>query len=56
MGKGKGAVDQWIAVIKPGTMLFEIDGVPEALAKQCLYLAASKLPIRVRFVQRHSHD
>jgi large subunit ribosomal protein L16 len=56
MGKGKGAVDQWVAVIKPGTMLFELDGVPEGLAKECLRLAATKLPVRVRFVQRHAHD
>ncbi len=56
MGKGKGAVDQWVAVIKPGTMLFELDGVPESLAKECLRLAATKLPVRVRFVQRHTHD
>jgi large subunit ribosomal protein L16 len=56
MGKGKGAVDRWVAVIKPGTMPFELDGVPETLAKECLRLAATKLPVRVRFVQRHSHD
>lgn len=56
MGKGKGGVDQWVAVVKPGTMLFELDGVPESLAKECLRLAATKLPIRTKFVQRHSHD
>jgi large subunit ribosomal protein L16 len=56
MGKGKGGVDQWVAVVKPGTMLFELDGVPESLAKECLRLAATKLPIRTKFVQRHTHD
>lgn len=56
MGKGKGAVDQWVAVVKPGTMLFELDGVPESLAKECLRLAATKLPLRVRFVQRNVYD
>tara|TARA_X000000950_G_scaffold143398_1_gene177633 strand:+ start:6064 stop:6483 length:420 start_codon:yes stop_codon:yes gene_type:complete len=56
MGKGKGGVDQWVAVVKPGTMLFELDGVPESLAKECLRLAATKLPIRTKFVSRHAHD
>ena len=56
MGKGKGGVDQWVAVVKPGTMIFELDGVPESLAKECLRLAATKLPIRTKFVQRHTHD
>jgi large subunit ribosomal protein L16 len=56
MGKGKGAVDTWVAVVKPGTMLFEMDGITETLAKECLRLAATKLPIRARFVQRHGHD
>jgi large subunit ribosomal protein L16 len=53
MGKGKGAVEGWVAVIKPGRMLFEVDGVPEAVARESLRLAATKLPIRTRFVQRH---
>jgi large subunit ribosomal protein L16 len=56
MGKGKGGVDQWVAVVKPGTMLFELEGVSESLAKECLRLAATKLPVRVRFIQRHTHD
>ena len=56
MGKGKGGVDQWVAVVKPGTMLFELEGVSESLAKECLRLAATKLPIRTKFVQRHAHD
>jgi len=52
MGKGKAAVDKWVAVVKPGRMLFEVDGVPEALARESLRLAATKLPIRTRFVKR----
>ena len=56
MGKGKGGVDQWVAVVKPGTMLFEIEGVSEALAKECLRLAATKLPIKAKFVQRNTVD
>lgn len=53
MGTGKGAVDTWVAVIKPATVLFEVDGVPEALARESLRLAASKLPIRTKFISRH---
>lgn len=54
MGKGKGGVEGWVAVVKPGRMLFEMDGVPEPVAKEALKLAAAKLPIRTRFVQRHA--
>lgn len=53
MGKGKGGVDHWFAVVKPGRMLFEVDGVPESLAREALRNAASKLPIATKFVQRH---
>ena len=53
MGKGKGAVEKWVAVVKPGTMLFEIAGVPEAEAKEALRLASNKLGIRTRFVNRN---
>ena len=53
MGKGKGGVEGWVAVVKPGRMLFEVAGVPETMAKEALRLAATKLPIRTRFVQRH---
>ncbi len=53
MGKGKGATEAWVAVVKPGHMLFELDGVSESLARECLRLAATKLPIRSRFVMRH---
>ena len=52
MGKGKGAVEGWVAVIKPGRVLFEIDGIPEIMARECMRLAATKLPIRTRFVRR----
>jgi len=52
MGKGKGEVDFWAATVKPGTILFEIGGVPEEMARQALARAAHKMPIRVRFVLR----
>lgn len=55
MGKGKGPLESWVAVIKPATVLFEVDGVPEALARESLRLAATKLPISTRFVTRHRH-
>ena len=54
MGKGKGDPEFWVAVVKPGRVLFEIDGVPEHLAREALRLAASKLPIRTKFVARHA--
>lgn len=53
MGKGKANVDGWVAVVKPGRMLFEVAGVPEAVAQESLRLAATKLPIRTRIVTRH---
>ena len=52
MGKGKGAPEYWVAVIKPGRMLFEIEGVSEKLAREALRLAANKLPMKTRFVTR----
>ena len=52
MGKGKGPVDAWVAVVRPGTMMFEISGVPESSAKEAFRLAANKLGIRCRFVSR----
>src|SRR6267154_1357299 len=52
MGSGKGAVEYWVVRVKPGRILFELDGVPVALAKEALALAAAKLPIKTRFVQR----
>lgn len=52
MGAGKGLVDHWVAVVKRGRMLLEVEGVPEALAKDALRMAAYKLPLRTRFVSR----
>jgi large subunit ribosomal protein L16 len=51
MGKGKGAPEGWVAVVRPGTMMFEMAGVKEDVAKEALRLAAQKLPIQVRFVE-----
>jgi len=53
MGTGKGGVESWVAVIKPGQVLFELDGVPIALARESMRLAASKLPISTKFIARH---
>jgi len=53
MGKGKGEPEAWVAVVKTGRMLFEIDGVSDRVARESLRLAASKLPIRTRFVSRN---
>jgi large subunit ribosomal protein L16 len=55
MGKGKGAPEYWVAVIKPGTILFESDGVNTALAKEALRLAAQKLPVKTKFVVRKDY-
>jgi large subunit ribosomal protein L16 len=55
MGKGKGAVEGWVAVIRPGNILFEVGGVPESLAKEAMRLASYKLGIRTRLVARNSH-
>ena len=52
MGKGKGEPDYWAAVVKPGTILFELGGVTEQAAKICLARLAHKMPIRVRMVKR----
>ncbi|MGB0498157.1 MAG: 50S ribosomal protein L16 [Rubricella sp.] len=52
MGKGKGSVDRWTAKVKPGRVMFEIDGVSEPVAKEALRLAAMKLPVKCRFIQR----
>jgi large subunit ribosomal protein L16 len=52
MGKGKGSVEYWVAVIKPGRVLFEMSGVEEELARQALRLAASKLPCKTKFIKR----
>jgi large subunit ribosomal protein L16 len=53
MGKGKGAPEYWVAVIRPGNVLFELDGIPESVARESLRLAADKLPVRTRFIVRH---
>ncbi len=52
MGKGKGAPASWVAIVKPGHVLFEVAGVPESLAREAFRLAANKLGIRTRFVKR----
>src|SRR6202789_4266701 len=52
MGKGKGAPDHWVAVVRPGKILFEMEGVPVELAKEAMRLAAHKLPLRTTFVVR----
>jgi large subunit ribosomal protein L16 len=52
MGGGKGAVDHWVAVVKPGRMIFEMSGVSEEAAREAMRLASHKLPIRTRFVSR----
>ncbi len=56
MGKGKGAPDQWVAVVKPGRILFELEGVPEPLARRALELAARKLSVPVKFVSREGGE
>ncbi len=50
MGKGKGNVEYWAAVVKPGRVLFEVDGVPEEVAREALRLAAQKLPVKTKFI------
>ncbi len=50
MGKGKGAVEYWAAVVKPGRILFEVGGVPLDIAKEALRLAAQKLPVKTKFI------
>ena len=52
MGKGKGAPEGWVAVVKPGRILYEMEGIPETEAKEAMRLAAMKLPIATRFVSR----
>jgi large subunit ribosomal protein L16 len=53
MGKGKGPVESWVAVVRPANVLFEVDGVTELVAREGMRLAANKLPIRTKFVSRH---
>jgi len=54
MGKGKGAVEYWVAAVKPGRVMFEIAGVPEDLAKEALRLAGNKLSVKTKFVKRET--
>lgn len=54
MGKGKGNPEFWVAVVKPGALLFELSGIPEGLARDTLRVAAAKLPIRTRFLTRET--
>jgi large subunit ribosomal protein L16 len=56
MGKGKGAVDFWVAPIKPGRVMFELEGVPMATAREALRLAGHKLPVNTRFVARDREE
>jgi large subunit ribosomal protein L16 len=56
MGKGKGAPEYWVAVVKPGTVIFEADGVPLEVAKEALRLAAQKLPVTTKFVVRRDYS
>jgi len=56
MGKGKGAPDQWVAVVKPGRVLFEMEGVSETEAREALKLAAAKLPILTKFATRFAQE
>ncbi|HKR04685.1 MAG TPA: 50S ribosomal protein L16 [Bacteroidia bacterium] len=55
MGKGKGAPEYWVAVVKPGTIMFEADGISAATAKEALRLAAQKLPVNTKFIVRHDY-
>ncbi len=54
MGKGKGAPEYWVAVVKPGRVMFEIEGVTEDVAREALRLAAQKLPVQAKFIKRES--
>ena len=54
MGKGKGQPEYWVATVRPGNILFEIDGISETLARESLRLAADKLPVRTKFLTRHN--
>lgn len=54
MGKGKGPIEAWVAVVRPANVLFELDGVTESVAREAMRLAACKLPIRTKFIKRHT--
>src|ERR1700684_1336625 len=53
MGKGKGPLESWVAVIRPANVLFEVDGVPEAIARELMRPAATKMPIKTKFISPH---
>ena len=55
MGKGKGAPEYWVAVVRPGRIIFEAEGVPLEVAKEALRLAAQKLPVQTRFITRRDY-
>src|SRR6266496_1525348 len=55
MGHGKAGVEGWVAVVRPALVLFEVDGVTEAVAREAMRLAATKLPISTKFISRHRH-
>jgi large subunit ribosomal protein L16 len=55
MGSGKGSPEHWVAVVKPGRVMFELAGVPEPLAKEALRLAGTKLPVKTKFVKREAN-
>ena len=56
MGSGKGSPEYWVAVVKPGRVMFEIAGVEEAVAREAMRLAANKLPIKCKFVKKDEQD
>ena len=56
MGSGKGAVEYWVAVVKPGRVLFEMDGIDEATAKEAMRLAGNKLPIKTKFITKATEE
>lgn len=56
MGKGKGSPEYWVAVVKPGTVIFEAEGVPMEIAKEALRLAAQKLPVTTKFIVRRDYE
>jgi len=55
MGKGKGNPEEWVAVVRPGRILYEMEGIPAEVAREALRLAAHKLPVQTRFVRREEH-
>jgi len=55
MGKGKGAPEYWVAIVKPGTIMFEAEGVPVEVAREAMRLAAQKMPVAAKFVVKHDY-